>query len=873
MLTYTSFALKVPKNLVMKLVFGMLAFASVFAISPSATNAAITVDPGAMPVTGFTQWPNGSTASFASTTGVQFQIVRNVRATSTNLRLLYLNNTNATTTFMASTRKGFYGTSEMVTVSGTTTIVIPPYSSATSDVLSFSANSGEFIYDRTYIANPVDNQVYSSLLIPGTYNPDSISTPGSYSGSNAVAGWATTTTNMLMVSDKSFETRIPFVALNQSIYGAYAVLGIPADSALKLTTFVGDSKTTDALPDTSSGSKPWPGRGMGAITGAPYQNLGVSGDSLRYFVRPQEYGNPSSYALRLSLLAVFGGDVVNHYGTNSVGNGTVPSTSASSELGYISELKTLLTASSPTSRLFQATLDSVTRKSATSSWTTVTEADQTGGGDNNNGVATSVYINNIFKTNKPSYIDGVINLASVTMTPNGYWLPNMTGDGIHQNNNGNAAQGTLFRSLWPVATTTQSVSSIAATSTASTTATITWSTALPASRFVNFGLLSSYTASTTEAATSSRATSHSVSLSNLRPCTKYNFQVDGYNNYYVRATSTNQSFITIGCTGAATVATSSDSNAITTASGGTFVFGTSTIVVPTSFTSTSTSAVFQAKQLDQPSFVAAAGIPSGKTQAGTYVLNLTALVDATTTLSTFNQPISVTLSYVDSDIAGLDAATLKIYRYDAGTGWALLDNCTRNAGAKTVTCTTTHFSDFAIFGDLSAVSSGGYSTQTTITGGVTTVTKGGVTTVYGTANASAVSATSTNSTSNGTANTTTAVTASNNAAASSTSPTAASSAATVTTTATATPVTLPKNLFTKNFKLGSIDEGVRSLQKFLNSIGFTVSLSGAGSSGHETSTFGLATQKAVIKFQKVYKITPTIGFFGPVTRGVVARIK
>lgn len=823
-------------------------------MSPLTVSAAITVDTGAMPVTGFTQWPSASTASFASTTGVQFQIVRNVRATSTSLRLLYLNNTNATTTFMASARKGFYGTPEMVTVSGTTTIVISPYSSATSDVLSFSANSGEFIYDRTYIATPVDNQVYSSAMVPGTYNPDAITTNPSYSGAHAVTGWATTSSNMLMVTDKSFERRITLISLNQKIYGAYAVLGVPTDSTLRLTTFVGDSKTTDSLADTSSASKPWPGPGMGAVVGSPYQNLGVSGDSLRYFVRPQEYENPSSYVLRLSLLAIFGGDVINHYGTNSVGNAAVPATSASSELGYISELKTLLTASSSTSRLFQATLDSTSRKSATSSWTTVTEADQTGGGDNNNGVATSVYINNIFKTNKPSYIDGVIDLASVTMTSNGYWLPAMTGDGIHQNNNGNAAQGTLFRSLWPVATTTQSISSLSATSTASTTATITWNTSSAASRFVNFGLLSSYAASTTEAATSSRATSHSVSLSNLRPCTKYNFQVDGYSSYYVRATSSNQTFFTIGCTGSASVATSTDSNVITTASGGTFNFGTTTVTVPASFTSTSSSAVFQAKQLDRTAFVATAGTPSGKTQAGTYVLNLTALTDATTTLSTFNQPISVTLGYTDSDVAGLDATSLKIYRYDDGTGWTMLDNCTRDTGAKTVTCTTTHFSDFGIFGDVAPSDTGGFSTETTIIGGATYVTKGGVTTVYGTPTVTSP---------NVNASTTPVVVS---------VPTLISTPASTSTVAVSAPTTaiMPiRQSFTKNLSFGSVGLDVKALQKFLNANGYTVAKIGPGSKGSEITKFGPATVKALSKFQKDNKIKPAVGYFGPITRKVV----
>lgn len=55
--------------------------------------------------------------------------------------------------------------------------------------------------------------------------------------------------------------------------------------------------------------------------------------------------------------------------------------------------------------------------------------------------------------------------------------------------------------------------------------------------------------------------------------------------------------------------------------------------------------------------------------------------------------------------------------------------------------------------------------------------------------------------------------------------------------------------FTQNLKAGSTGGEVMWVQKFLNSHGFQVSASGAGSPGNETSTFGPATKAAVIKFQ------------------------
>jgi hypothetical protein len=78
-------------------------------------------------------------------------------------------------------------------------------------------------------------------------------------------------------------------------------------------------------------------------------------------------------------------------------------------------------------------------------------------------------------------------------------------------------------------------------------------------------------------------------------------------------------------------------------------------------------------------------------------------------------------------------------------------------------------------------------------------------------------------------------------------------------------------VFTRNLSLGSIGLDVKELQKFLNQNGFTVSTTGAGSPGSETTLFGPATRRALIRYQQAKKITPAVGFFGPVTRESVNR--
>jgi len=88
-------------------------------------------------------------------------------------------------------------------------------------------------------------------------------------------------------------------------------------------------------------------------------------------------------------------------------------------------------------------------------------------------------------------------------------------------------------------------------------------------------------------------------------------------------------------------------------------------------------------------------------------------------------------------------------------------------------------------------------------------------------------------------------------------------------TTTKTAIVPPAYIFNRNLKLGLSGPDVKELQKYLNKQGFKVSLKGAGSPGQETTFFGRATQAALIKFQKAKKISPAVGYFGPVTRKIV----
>lgn len=83
--------------------------------------------------------------------------------------------------------------------------------------------------------------------------------------------------------------------------------------------------------------------------------------------------------------------------------------------------------------------------------------------------------------------------------------------------------------------------------------------------------------------------------------------------------------------------------------------------------------------------------------------------------------------------------------------------------------------------------------------------------------------------------------------------------------------------FSTPLKLGMTSIDVKYLQIFLNDRGFTVSKSGNGSYGKETTYFGPSTYKALISFQNAnattilypYQLTKGTGYFGPSTIKVV----
>ena len=65
----------------------------------------------------------------------------------------------------------------------------------------------------------------------------------------------------------------------------------------------------------------------------------------------------------------------------------------------------------------------------------------------------------------------------------------------------------------------------------------------------------------------------------------------------------------------------------------------------------------------------------------------------------FGQPITITLHYSGTEVGGLKQETLRLwYRNDAGEPWAMLGEPVRLMSG-TLAFTTTHFTQFALFGE------------------------------------------------------------------------------------------------------------------------------------------------------------------------------
>lgn len=249
---------------------------------------------------------------------------------------------------------------------------------------------------------------------------------------------------------------------------------------------------------------------------------------------------------------------------------------------------------------------------------------------------------------------------------------------------------------------TPPVTSSVATTSSNTSVTVSWSTDEHASSQIEYGVTASYGSATTEINTSTRVLSHSDSITGLLPCTVYHFRVRSTDAASNTGTSSDGTFATAGCSGTASI-TQNSTTPITLVTGGTASLssGTANLVLDIPANATGVAVAYQIKQLAGSSVITETGSPSDMNPSLTHIYDLKALSAVNAEETSLDEPVTVTITYQDGDIAGLIESSLLIYHHD-GSSWSPLSSCNLNPSSNTISCLTSSFSVFGLFGQASA---------------------------------------------------------------------------------------------------------------------------------------------------------------------------
>lgn len=237
------------------------------------------------------------------------------------------------------------------------------------------------------------------------------------------------------------------------------------------------------------------------------------------------------------------------------------------------------------------------------------------------------------------------------------------------------------------------ISSIGSTA-SSNQATINWSTNENSSSQVQYGLNQNYGFITSESDTNSRVLNHSVILSNLKACARYYYRVISSDSTNNQSASSQKTFNTTGCP-VSTIVTGTESTLPTTGGTVQLVNSLSTAKIDVSTNYATQSATFQINKLDTSQSPSA---PDGKSIANNNFYDLIAVTEDNQQLTTFDNPVTFTISYGSDTENNFDESTLDVYKYD-GANW-IKKNCSLNATNNTLTCSLNGFSSYALLGNI-----------------------------------------------------------------------------------------------------------------------------------------------------------------------------
>lgn len=238
---------------------------------------------------------------------------------------------------------------------------------------------------------------------------------------------------------------------------------------------------------------------------------------------------------------------------------------------------------------------------------------------------------------------------------------------------------------------------------------VVWDTDLPADSKVYWGLIEGvYATSSPTYNSDDPQTSHSIDImSSIYECTQYHFMVESTSSGGT-ATSTDGVFTT-PCLGDAVVQDQVSEVVEAGGSGTTTVSllredGTGiSLSIPVS-TLEDDDLQLQIKDIGDGTVLNVFGLPAHMSAVGDYLYNAEGYQLSGMLLwsSVFDPPMTLTIRYKTDDVENIDVSSLSVYYTYSGDEWTKLEGCTIDSSAQTISCPVTHFTIFGLFGSPSA---------------------------------------------------------------------------------------------------------------------------------------------------------------------------
>jgi hypothetical protein len=236
--------------------------------------------------------------------------------------------------------------------------------------------------------------------------------------------------------------------------------------------------------------------------------------------------------------------------------------------------------------------------------------------------------------------------------------------------------------------------------------TLAWTTDKDAKSRVDYGMVGNMTELTFF--TKNYALEQDTYIPDLMDCVTYEYRPRSSDRFGKERLGETGTFTTDGCEGGAITLAKTQST-ITPAEGGKVQLLNESnkgviVNVPTNFIETEEDVQVQLKRLEVGAVLQSIGIPDDNMYVvGTGVYDLQVISDITTKIPTFQKDMELEFSYTDGSISMIDESTISVLRWN-GTYWASANGgCIVDELNNTVTCKTSEFSTFAVFGYMNEI--------------------------------------------------------------------------------------------------------------------------------------------------------------------------